>query len=823
MDIFVFVPAVALGCYLILLGGVLSVKRTKLKRAFVAAVSVYILWVLGSVCMRLDIWPSYAFWFHVSLFGLFLIPCFTLLFMERYISRKNKPFTYVLLASAIVFFVFNLVTNGWFIAPPEQIVTENGTKFVYDIGIQSLIPYLAYVVIMIYLGIVLIQGVKQEKLGRWEFVIIFSGKMLLLLGNILINFEPFKGFPIDMATGIPDALSMCYVFGGNQLVRRYRGTSRGGFRLFVMGATFVLMLCMEKPYEVYLSALLGENHRANLTFIIVVSFLAVFVLAFFLMDRMAERLFIKDEEVQLERLNQFREISHSTLEMEQIQNLICRTAENWLKLEWVGICTWFPRSGKFIMDKPLQDGSIPILQQDNELVRFMRNTEGCVAWGKVPEECKKQFVCLHAAKNLTIIALQDKENLYAIIFIKSKKKLGTSDKRYLELLTEISKDAIHNAELYSQAYWESRTDELTGCGSRKRFFEVLSRLQEEPPNRPISLLLIKPDNFRICNQLYGTAGGDTVLKCISELMRKEACREDTIFRYGSTELLMLLCGYNTEQAKEVAERIRVAVMNITGLMERKQIMLSISIGISTVSEGEVVDNKILDQCTVALYQAQQMGSNCTVSYMKEREEDTVYYKNSLYETYEPVFRALTAAIDAKDHYTFFHSQNVSYYATEIARALRMSAEDISVAKEAGLLHDIGKIGIPEEILNKPGPLNAEEYQIMQGHVEQAVSILRYLSGMEYILSIILGHHERYDGTGYPGGVKGEDNPLLSRVLCIADSFDAMISKRPYKKQYPVHYAIQQLMEGRGTQFDPELVPLFVRLIEDGTIRIRQDE
>lgn len=822
MDIFVFIPAVALGCYLILLSGILSVKNTKLKQLFISTISVYILWVLGSVCMRLDIWPSYQFWFHVSLFGVFLIPCVTVLFCERYINGKNSFGVYALQVIATLWFLVNLLTGGWFVAPPEQVVTEVGVKFVYHIGIQSVLPYVTYCIIMIYLGVILIRGVRSEKIGRQEFVLIFTGKMVMLLGNILINIPPFTGFPIDMSTGILDALSMCLVFGGNQLVHQYRGTSKAAFRLFVMGATFTLMLCMERPYENLLKHTLNIRNSENTTFIIVVSYLVIFVLFFFLMDKMAEKLFIKDEEVQMERLNEFREASHRTLQTEELQTLICNTASRWMKLSYVAVCSWRPQSREYVMDKPLPDGSIPTLHRESPLIRFMTEKTRCTPWSEIPQECREGFSCLEDVKTLVVTAIQGEQEPYALVFARGVKRLSDSDKRYLELLSEISVDAIHNAELYSQVYWESRMDRLTGSGNRKHFFEVLEQVRAQEPNRPVTMLLLKPDHFRVCNQMYGVAGGDRILREIAGLMQKEACREDVVFRYSASEFLMLMCGYDLEQARESAERIRVGVMNIDGLFSQKQMMLSVSIGLCTVPEGERIDTQTLDRCTMALYRAQGNGGNCITAYNGMLPQQELLLENSLFEEYEPVFRALTAAIDAKDHYTFYHSQNVSYYAVELARAKGLAPEEVSVIREAGLLHDIGKIGIPEAILNKPGRLTPEEFKIMQSHVEQAKNILQYLSGMEYILPAILGHHERYDGTGYPRGMAGTDIPLLARILTIVDSFDAMVSVRPYKNQFPVHYALRELEEGKGTQFDPELVPLFLSLVENGTIRVRQE-
>ena len=139
-------------------------------------------------------------------------------------------------------------------------------------------------------------------------------------------------------------------------------------------------------------------------------------------------------------------------------------------------------------------------------------------------------------------------------------------------------------------------------------------------------------------------------------------------------------------------------------------------------------------------------------------------------------------------------------------------------KEAGLLHDIGKIGIPENILNKQGQLTAEEYEVMKNHVASSVEIIRHLPMMDYVIPAVIGHHERYDGKGYPRRIAGNDIPLAARIPCIVDSFDAMVSKRAYKQPYPTEKALSILEEEAGRQFDPELVPIFVRLIRDGVIQ-----
>ena len=149
--------------------------------------------------------------------------------------------------------------------------------------------------------------------------------------------------------------------------------------------------------------------------------------------------------------------------------------------------------------------------------------------------------------------------------------------------------------------------------------------------------------------------------------------------------------------------------------------------------------------------------------------------------------------------------------------MKLPEESIEILKEAALLHDIGKIGVSEQILNKQGPLTEQEYDAMKGHVEYSVGIIRHLPSMDYVIPAVIGHHERYDGKGYPRRIAGKDIPLAARILCIADSFDAMISKRCYKPEMSVDYALHELQRGAGTQFDPELAQMFVKMVMDKKI------
>ena len=153
----------------------------------------------------------------------------------------------------------------------------------------------------------------------------------------------------------------------------------------------------------------------------------------------------------------------------------------------------------------------------------------------------------------------------------------------------------------------------------------------------------------------------------------------------------------------------------------------------------------------------------------------------------------------------------------------MSAEHQELIYEAGLLHDIGKIAIPERILGKPGKLDDEEYETMKSHVNHSIEIIRHLPNLDYLIPSVVGHHERWDGKGYPNGLAGTDIPVGARCLAIADAFDAMTSKRSYKDALSVEYAAGEILRNAGTQFDPDMARKFVALINEGVIYLEMDD
>jgi energy-coupling factor transport system substrate-specific component len=183
---------------------------------------------------------------------------------------------------------------------------------------------------------------------------------------------------------------------------------------------------------------------------------------------------------------------------------------------------------------------------------------------------------------------------------------------------------------------------------------------------------------------------------------------------------------------------------------------------------------------------------------------------------ETIF-AIAKAVDAKDERTSQHSQRVSQYSAMIAHRLGLSEKDCESIRKTALMHDIGKIGIPDNILNKPAKLTDEEYAIMKSHTLRGAEILKDFTFIDHVVEGALHHHERYDGRGYPYGMKGEEIPLFARIIGVADAFDAMTANRVYRRQMDFGYVLGEIKKGKGAQFDPQMADILLQLIEEGQI------
>ncbi|MFC1911121.1 diguanylate cyclase [Chloroflexota bacterium] len=373
---------------------------------------------------------------------------------------------------------------------------------------------------------------------------------------------------------------------------------------------------------------------------------------------------------------------------------------------------------------------------------------------------------------------------------------------------------IENAQLYALAEQKSRIDELTGLFNRRHFEE---RLKEEIARHsrygdPFSVFIIDLDNFKTYNDVYGHPAGDTLLGQIGDIIKNSVRDADQAFRYGGDEFVVILPQTARGDAHVVAERVR---RQIADEMEKRSLTVTCSIGLASYPADGVIPGELVVAADTALYYAKWTGGNRTYSSSKAISEPlddarTPGKRDGLSAVY-----ALVSVVEARDPYVYGHSRRVNTYAVALAEKIGLSPDEVSRVSTAALLHDIGKIGVPDEVLNKKARLTAENWEAIKAHPRLGTSIVSNIPQLVRCADSILHHHERWDGTGYPEGSKGEQIPLESRILAIADSFEAMSSARPYRPALSREDVMEELRKGAGTQFDPNLVEVFIGIIEAG--------
>ena len=357
------------------------------------------------------------------------------------------------------------------------------------------------------------------------------------------------------------------------------------------------------------------------------------------------------------------------------------------------------------------------------------------------------------------------------------------------------------------------TDPLTGLGNHRHFHERLEHdlTETEQKGMPLTVCVLDIDNFKELNDRLGHPKGDRVLAQVAARLRQDG----EAFRICGDEFALLLPGHDEQEAMAVAE----GVLRRVGELEAAPgLTVELSAGLVTYPQVGLERGEIVEVADKALYLAKQHGKSRVRVYHPDLVELPDFGGQGIVPDRETRLHAaasLAQAVDERDAYTGRHSYMVGELAARVARLLGLETEEVELVRLAGSLHDLGKLAVPEEILRKPGALTDAELLVLRRHPQIGFRMLRSL-GVEPVSQWVLHHHERWDGRGYPHGLGGEEIPLGSRILFVADAYDAMTSDRVYRPRVDHERAIAELERCAGTQFDPEVVAAFsagVRLEE----------
>ncbi|HEX8236792.1 MAG TPA: diguanylate cyclase [Abditibacteriaceae bacterium] len=425
------------------------------------------------------------------------------------------------------------------------------------------------------------------------------------------------------------------------------------------------------------------------------------------------------------------------------------------------------------------------------------------------------------------------ESIGVVMTVRHGDRFDADDAVLLDAMAMVSGPSLENSLLYQTAAERANIDGLTGLYNHRAVQERLTqevaraqRAHDKGLDEPLSIIVMDLTDFKIFNDTYGHGVGDDVLRTVADCLRENFRTSDIVARYGGDEFLALLPSTDLAGAQAWCERLIKSLEarpfesgDLSGILIR----LACGIGSFPLDGHTAAD--LFEAADARLYEAKHRGTALLKDDASQGNtagiQTTMAHAaiaavhsgsealNHLWKSFG-VLDTLITAINNRDRYTRRHSEQVMTYALLIAQEMDLSPQMREAVQTCGLLHDVGKVAVPDAILRKPGRLSPDETRLMQQHTEFGAMIVRNVPHVERVLEGVRSHHEAYDGSGYPDRLRGEDIPLMGRLLAVPVCFSAMTTDRPYRKALTIDEALNEIACARGTQFDPDVVDAFLR-------------
>jgi len=543
-------------------------------------------------------------------------------------------------------------------------------------------------------------------------------------------------------------------------------------------------------------------------------------------------------------LNELTQKAASVLNPKDLLSNICGEVRNAFDRDLARIEVVDPQKSELIVEAEAGYGAELLGRRTH----FGEGLSGAAAISREPVLANSvlrdlRYVALRpGVRSALSLPLRYRQDLLGVLSLESLREHSFSQQDVLTLqsLADQLALALHNARAYQLALDQAITDGLTGLKTHRFFREALEGewRRSARSGRPFSVIMMDLDRFKQVNDRGGHLEGDRVLAAVATLLDARSRQSNVVARYGGDEFAILMPETNPEQAEVLAERLRSALQADHFLHSHH---VTASIGVASFPTHGPTPEDVLSVADSGMYLAKHCDGNCVkmaslntaaedaegdqelldaylgvaVKRMFSSGNEAFSHYRHRFEQMKPLWDTITAlafAVEAKDPFMKDHIQRVSKLAVQIAIQAGLSETEIDYIRLAGIVHDIGKIHVPDPVRFKPALLTAEEYEIMKTHAASGAKILEPLK-VTPLERIVRYHHEAFDGQGYPEGLKGEQIPLGARIITVADAFDAIVSDRAYRKARTVGQAVAELCRCRGTQFDPLVVDALVRVIE----------